>query len=209
MKKTCGSLIDECLLISHCKHPESSHTEFFNYLESHPGIGLVSTAVRGATEENIRKRLGGYRYSVAMRELDRLETFLEIKRIPHDISRNNIKLVEEMFANIVKETRVEHLIRPWTSSPRFRGVAEEIYTNQIAMEPNRHILQKKMFYKPVDRGDKYIIADAIALKEEYEHMLIASSDEHLIDSFISKSIKDAFGIECGPAPKVLSKLREY
>lgn len=214
MRLECGVLLDNSVIIHYCLFPTNAKSptyNFFNYLEGHLELGLVTRETKKSTERTLKRVVRKFSKTKSFKAIEtfyRVETFLKTETVSHSESEENLREVEELFRNIFK-IRGEHLIRPWTVPSRFVNLAREMYLGQAAKESHREILQKKIFYKPIEREDIMTITAAVTLKEKYNNMFLASLDAHIIDDLISSSIKDELGVTCGLPNDILPQIKEY
>jgi hypothetical protein len=187
---------------------KGSYKEFFDYLESHPFLGMVTERTLKVTKKII-KNLRDSDYKKAIYEFERLPTYLEVKNFKHSDTSKPYHEVNGFLFKLLNDNQKSFCIRPAMVCSRYRGLAMEINMNSGTLdEQEKQFLSQKIASSMPQKDDALIIAEAISLKE-CPIKFIVSEDRHLSQYFVSKEIEKRFEVKCRHPGKILPELRQY
>jgi hypothetical protein len=187
---------------------KGNFAEFFRYLESHHGLGVMASKPYGDIRKIIRKNTYGESYRSAMDEYNRMPLYVEIQAPNFSIFENNLADVRKFLFKLISEKMNPLQINIGTVSSRYRYLANDINQQNLSLSlEERQNLKQKLFWEPPESEDVKLIIEAWKLPRE--HKFIASKDRHFIEPTISKAIEDNYGVKCMHPSNLLPEIRKY
>jgi len=211
MKTEYGILLDKSVIISNCigvSNQRNYHAEFFDYLEKHPFLGIMTKCIQRGCQEKLMERFSSnphiMKRSYSMERLDEMPSFIRVENVTFSYFQNKLREVKRFFNELLKNERIERYSTPTSISPRFRGVIKNMYVNHT--DPERKKLDEKALWRMPEEEDMKILAEAICLNYKYDPLFIASADYHFTGETVSRTIEKRFDIKCAFPTDVLSEL---
>jgi hypothetical protein len=187
---------------------KGNFTEFFYYLESHPGLGIMTNKPYEDLKKVISRNTDRERYKRAMEEYTRLPLYVDIQKSNFSIMEKHFSEVRDFLFKLINEKRSTLPINIETVSYRYRNLANQLNQQHFSLSSeDRRNLNQKLFWKPPENEDIKIIIEAWKLPSE--HKFIASKDRHFIEPIISKAVEDKYGVKCRHPVKLLQELKGY
>ena len=182
--------------------------EFFYYLESHHGLGVMANKPYEDIRKLIRKKAYGESYRRAVDEYNRMPLYVDIQAPNFSIFENHFADVRKFLFNLIGEKKSSLQINMGAVSSRYRHLANDInQQNPSLSSEERQSLKQKLFCEPLENEDVKLIIEAWKLPRM--HKFIASEDRHFIEPTISKAIEDDYEVKCMHPSNLLQELREH